>query len=1391
MLKAERYFCMLTAQSQQTQSDQQMKRREKFALLAGSLSFLLVLLVFLPLWQPLFNKNLWFSFGDASLRIGSQGRAERAWLTFGSLDPATGTPSFNTNRAFWIEGPILWLTAPLSLTDSQQRSLMMFAALLCGTLGLGLILRLYVKDFALRFYLFAVLLPFYFLNFWSVERMIFTWHWAAYAAMPLLLALGLIFWRTGRHVFLWAYTGALVVFGVPPHPLLYLIILHVFLLLYFLLASRGKRRRVGAFALLPLTILGLLNLPSLWEIFSGLFYYSVQVTRDHLELMSRRGDLIRIFSFTNAWWPRVEVDNFPLASLYRFTNWALVGLFFSLPLWTLSRKFVGEKGRRRRLLRARQLIWLSLVTAAVLLLTAQGLKSTLLSALVKWSSEFLPLAAFAPLRSWARLVLPVPALFTLAVVVFAGTWAATRREAKIRLFLLLAALFLLTGFNIASSPSLIYLREVHAPANLPRVYQNLVSFLGKDYKTLWLFPLNPTRIKGISRMLSDITKPLPGIEGQAGTTYPEHLSLPKLFRQLEPPLPLMQALNFGKIVKRRDMLGKQEYAVAYDDWTCKDFQGFFEVCDSPYQPLGRFRLLPPELVWGDKDFLLPYAYAKIAKERAIFMGLPSEEILSRAKYIITGPETDALRMLITQEPDVIVLPPARHTKRFNPARVWSRSATEDPLHGPWHPLLRKWGLRNWQDDYGWGLAYTWSPGIIPWPRQYASRAEENERILYSLDGGKISFEAQDPEVLKVETSLNGNKRQMRAQMQPRKEQRWAIMRSNILPVQPETFYRIVLRMSGKQTRKLHAKVLYYDGRGKEVGVHYVFPSQSGDFAGVERVTTVLTPPRTSALLIQILARTFWGQGSAWEVEKAEIVDLSNLLQPNNLPLYFKVSGEDMKYVILARLLFSPRGGQVVVKLDGKTLREVDTQKPFTRFGWRELGEEQLTPGRHILNLVNRSGFNAVNVIVLVPAERRQEFERKISKILGSRKLIQFFEPEDIWAVPREGREVTADRRGKAGSLLSLKPGESVETSLDIPKHGWFTPVLRLAGNATLALGDTVFQARSDELQEVQLSPLYLRKGRHSFRFEARGRVETRRLNFSKGEELKRWREMASPEFNFRLLEDALLAELRRETPGWKIIAFPSLQAKMGARVGVSFLLKSKGAASVHLKAMELNEHGKVLVGKTIKRLSGGESSWKRVRTQYAVQNPATKAVRFEIWQRGKGETNATLSQIKLKTITVWGYQPILFDFFSLVEGKGEKALSSDLGERPSLPARISSAEQISPTKFKVEIEARRPFILALAEPYNSRWVAEAGGRKATSFPLLGTINGFYFEPKGEKQTLVIYFAAEKQKLLVWLAAGLSLFFVVWFYLRKEIARERKSAAGSLYRYHKQKGRGEK
>ena len=76
------------------------------------------------------------------------------------------------------------------------------------------------------------------------------------------------------------------------------------------------------------------------------------------------------------------------------------------------------------------------------------------------------------------------------------------------------------------------------------------------------------------------------------------------------------------------------------------------------------------------------------------------------------------------------------------------------------------------------------------------------------------------------------------------------------------------------------------------------------------------------------------------------------------------------YDIWVRTLLNPKGGKISTLIDDEPLGEVATLSTTLKgFKWIKSGEAQLPKGKHKITISNDAGFNAINLVAVVPSEQ--------------------------------------------------------------------------------------------------------------------------------------------------------------------------------------------------------------------------------------------------------------------------------------------------------------------------------------------------------------------------------------------------------------------------------------
>lgn len=126
----------------------------------------------------------------------------------------------------------------------------------------------------------------------------------------------------------------------------------------------------------------------------------------------------------------------------------------------------------------------------------------------------------------------------------------------------------------------------------------------------------------------------------------------------------------------------------------------------------------------------------------------------------------------------------------------------------------------------------------------------------------------------------------------------------------------------------------------------------------------------------------------------------------------------------------------------------------------------------------------------------------------------------------------------------------------------------------------------------------------------------------------------------------------------------------------------------------------------------------------------------DYWKTARIPSNVDMIRYVINSGTV--LNPSGGDAITWVSGTGVYNLDATTDQNDIL----IEYKKISPTSWKVNVNSTRPFVLSLAETFDSGWVASSGNYQVSSKPLYGVINGFYIDKVGT-YTLNIEYRPQK------------------------------------------------
>ncbi|MEM5829575.1 MAG: hypothetical protein QW040_02655 [Candidatus Aenigmatarchaeota archaeon] len=678
------------------------------------------------------------------------------------------------------------------------------------------------------------------------------------------------------------------------------------------------------------------------------------------------------------------------------------------------------------------------------------------------------------------------------------------------------------------------------------------------------------------------------------------------------------------------------------------------------------------------------------------------------------------------------------TYRHNPSKLWSRASTSDPLHGGWHPYLEQFGIENWQSDYGEGLVFTWAPSklkekIVP----------TDDDLIYNFDSKFLqNFTNLSPLVLNITSSTKSKDDNYSLQVEIKKgdEWGWKVISTDYLPIKPDNWYQCKVLISGKDSKGVHSKIIYFNEKKEEIKVDFVFITQDETFDWKEFSSTILIPSDSKYIKIQFWVWQNNQTNSYYWLDYVKLYDLSKFTESNDLEINFKLEKTE-NYHLLIRYFKNQKGGSIKIFLDNKEI-SLNTLEQLNKFVWGDLGEFYLEKGKHKLILRNIKGFNAINLFALVTSDELARKEKEVEEMLRNKTIIYLFEGESDFY--RENAEKEKYGKASNGEFLVITPSGKAWREFEFVKNGFYRFAINLYGALKIRIDNQSFSITSNNF--TYFGPIYLEKGPHKIQIEPDTTLQPFTWNFYE-EEVEEWKQYTKESQIYKVFwdekEKALRTELYNSTWGWKTINSPLIPAKYGVKYKFDFFVKAVNGQSVHFKIFEYNSSKQYIGGVYAGGIGEGTFDWKEINYEYKPKNTSVAYIQLQIWHGH--ETKQPIPNIVwVKNVTIYGYPLTYLDvaWIYSVESNTSDEKIEDLFKVNETPAQVLSYQKIDPTLWKVQVNASKPFMLSFAESYDPLWVARIKENGKTveyhSIPLYGVINGFWINKTGEYEIEIRY-----------------------------------------------------
>ena len=189
-----------------------------------------------------------------------------------------------------------------------------------------------------------------------------------------------------------------------------------------------------------------------------------------------------------------------------------------------------------------------------------------------------------------------------------------------------------------------------------------------------------------------------------------------------------------------------------------------------------------------------------------------------------------------------------------------------------------------------------------------------------------------------------------------------------------------------------------------------------------------------------------------------------------------------EYKVLVRYFANEKGGLLDFNLAGKSL-QLETKSHVNRFVWADLGTvgSSSEQGTQTLSIENRNGFNALNLIALVPSEKYEQYKAEFINSLHDKDIIHIFEAEsDFNFLDITGQSrVVSDIDYSNSKALELGSTQDIASArFEILKNGKYN--MAIYGSGTITVYIDGMTSRTINLVEgvPHIESLELKPGNH-------------------------------------------------------------------------------------------------------------------------------------------------------------------------------------------------------------------------------------------------------------------------------------------------------------------------
>lgn len=786
---------------------------------------------------------------------------------------------------------------------------------------------------------------------------------------------------------------------------------------------------------------------------------------DTLSLFSRNSSLVNVLYFISYWWPMFPLERLPLS--FYVSGGVLLALI-ALSMLTASRRF--------------SMILMFTLLTVFFTIVATGVKIPL------FANAFVLLVTKTPIigtifRDPNKIVGLIAVNFSVLLsfgVIRALEWlkppGCTRVVKAAGVLVVLGCLWI---YNNPLREE--FIKGYYKPVKVPEEYGELAAELTDPEqlgsKALY-FPIADNMIQSYNGVATPVwNKGNTFMEKATGDFQVYSSSKNTLFHHEGNTPSITYYLNFLQYLLDNGLSSKlgelfvpfgidqlvyhQEYAgqeerQAFNKELLNMQEGLNNTYNNRYFSLYQLENKLPYMYVVPRKVVTPYGYGRMESYShqpgfgfsdfaVLFTGLnpalPILQTVSTGDYLEAASFDD---LLLSQLPDEYYLRPFDAIEDGNAYLKWSKTlvSNNDWL---WYLSSQNIGNYPFDMDLNAGTAVTFATSKLDVAPYMMDRVKGKTVLdLNGMLSQQKFFTADNPELFKIQAAPSSPTNRLPELygeiMKGEPKNIWQVAKSGLLDAEENNPYKFSITASGKGTNKLHFKVRFYDENMNELGINYIVaPTTENDFDGARFYGEFITPLGTKQMRIDLLTRQRPEQNTYWLIHDIDLADLAAYKKPNTFVMHKTFEKQQMSR-IYARVLVNKAGGSIRVTLPDGTVDVPTKDDSVNQFQWVDLGRHLLPEGEVDVSVTNIAGFNAVNMLAVVPDEKREELALPVKQAIERANLFLVLEAENDFSGSGNIQSDRAYPKLSMGRGISYQNGELSRT-VEILRDGDYSAAL--------------------------------------------------------------------------------------------------------------------------------------------------------------------------------------------------------------------------------------------------------------------------------------------------------------------------------------------------------------